>query len=158
MIGLIVARSKNNVIGKNGEIPWTIKGEQKQFKELTTGTVVIMGRKSFEEIGKPLPNRKNIIVSRNEKFSGENLITVSSLQEALELTKGEKVFVAGGCGLYEEALPLVDVMYITEVDIEIEDGEVFFPEFDEAEFEKTVVESGGDEVKYTRVIYRRRQK
>lgn len=92
MIGLIVARSKNNVIGKNGEIPWNIKGEQKQFKELTTGNVVIMGRKSFEEIGKPLPNRKNIIVSRNEKFSGENLITVSSLQEALELTKGEKVF------------------------------------------------------------------
>lgn len=158
MIGLIVARSKNNVIGKNGEIPWNIKGEQKQFKELTTGNVVIMGRKSFEEIGKPLPNRKNIIVSRNEKFSGENLITVSSLQEALELTKGEKVFVAGGCGLYEEALPLVDVMYITEVDIEIEDGDVFFPEFDDTEFEKTVIESGGEEVKYTRVIYRRRQK
>lgn len=158
MIGLIVARSKNNVIGKNGEIPWNIKGEQKQFKELTTGNVVIMGRKSFEEIGKPLPNRKNIIVSRNEKFSGENLITVSSLQEALELTKGEKVFVAGGCGLYEEALPLVDVMYITEVDMEIEDGDVFFPEFDETEFEKTVIESGGEEVKYTRVIYRRRQK
>lgn len=158
MIGLIVARSKNNVIGKNGEIPWNIKGEQKQFKELTTGNVVIMGRKSFEEIGKPLPNRKNIIVSRNEKFSGENLITVSSLQEALELTKGEKVFVAGGCGLYEEALPLVDVMYITEVDMEIEDGDVFFPEFDETEFEKTVIESGGKEVKYTRVIYRRRRK
>ena len=157
MIGLIVARSKNNVIGKNGEIPWNIKGEQKQFKELTTGNAVIMGRKSFEEIGKPLPNRKNIIVSRNEKFSGENLITVSSLQEALELTKGEKVFVAGGCGLYEEALPLVDVMYITEVDIEIEDGDVFFPEFDETEFEKTVIESGGEEVRYTRVIYRRRR-
>ena len=158
MIGLIVARSKNNVIGKNGEIPWNIKGEQKQFKELTTGNAVIMGRKSFEEIGKPLPNRKNIIVSRNEKFSGENLITVSSLQEALELTKGEKVFVAGGCGLSEEALPLVDVMYITEVDIEIEDGDVFFPEFDETEFEKTVIESGGEEVRYTRVIYRRRRK
>ena len=63
MIGLIVARSKNNVIGKNGEIPWKIKGEQKQFKELTTGNTVIMGRKSYEEIGRPLPNRKNIIVS-----------------------------------------------------------------------------------------------
>ena len=63
---MIVARSKNNVIGKNGQIPWKIKGEQKQFKELTTGNVVIMGRKSFEEIGKPLPNRKNIIVSRNQ--------------------------------------------------------------------------------------------
>ena len=63
MIGLIVARSKNNVIGRNGEIPWKIKGEQKQFRELTTGNVVVMGRKSYEEIGHPLPNRKNIIVS-----------------------------------------------------------------------------------------------
>lgn len=158
MIGLIVARSKNNVIGKNGEIPWKIKGEQKQFKELTTGNVVIMGRKSFEEIGGPLPNRKNIIVSRNENFTGENLCTVSSLQEALDLAKGEKVYVAGGCGLYEEAIPLVDVMYITEVDIEVEDGDVFFPEFDETEFEKTVIESGGEEVKFSRVVYRRIRK
>ena len=155
MIGLIVARSKNNVIGKNGEIPWKIKGEQKQFKELTTGNVVIMERKSFEEIGGPLPNRKNIIVSRNENFTGKNLYTASSLKEALELAKGEKVYVAGGCGLYEEAIPLVDVMYITEVDVEIEDGDVFFPEFDETEFDKTVIESGGEEIKYTRVIYRR---
>ena len=158
MIGLIVARSKNNVIGKNGEIPWKIKGEQKQFKELTTGNVVIMGRKSFEEIGGPLPNRKNIIVSRNENFTGENLCTASSLQEALDLAKGEKVYVAGGCGLYEEAIPLVDVMYITEVDIEVEDGDVFFPEFDETGFEKTVIESGGEEVKFSRVVYRRIRK
>ena len=158
MIGLIVARSKNNVIGKNGEIPWKIKGEQKQFKELTTGNVVIMGRKSFEEIGGPLPNRKNIIVSRNENFTGKNLCTASSLQEALDLAKGEKVYVAGGCGLYEEAIPLVDVMYITEVDIEVEDGDVFFPEFDETGFEKTVIESGGEEVKFSRVVYRRIRK
>ena len=80
MIGLIVARSKNNVIGKNGEIPWKIKGEQKQFRELTTGNVVVMGRKSYEEIGHPLPNRKNIIVSKTKNFSGENLVTVGSLQ------------------------------------------------------------------------------
>ena len=79
MIGLIVARSKNNVIGKNGQIPWKIKGEQKQFKELTTGNVVVMGRKSYEEIGHSLPNRKNIIVSKSKNFAGENLITVGSL-------------------------------------------------------------------------------
>lgn len=79
MIGLIVARSRNNVIGKKGKIPWNIKGEQKQFKELTTGNVVVMGRKSFEEIGHPLPNRRNIIVSKSKKYIGENIITVSSL-------------------------------------------------------------------------------
>ena len=81
MVGLIVARSKNNVIGKNGQIPWRIKGEQKQFKELTTGNVVVMGRRSYEEIGHPLPNRMNIIVSRTKKFEGENLRTASSVQE-----------------------------------------------------------------------------
>ena len=68
MIGLIVARSKNNVIGRNGEIPWKIKGEQKFFKELTIGNIVVMGRKSYEEIGHPLPNRQNIIVSINEQI------------------------------------------------------------------------------------------
>ena len=115
MIGLIVARSKNNVIGKNGQIPWRIKGEQKQFKELTTGNIVVMGRKSYEEIGRPLPNRLNIIVSRTKKFEGENLITVSSVQEAIGIAKDEKLlsqyavleggeknlYIAGGYGLYQ---------------------------------------------------------
>ena len=84
MVGLIVARSKNNVIGKNGQIPWRIKGEQKQFKELTTGNAIVMGRKSYEEIGHPLPNRLNIIVSRTKKFEGENLITASSVTFQLD--------------------------------------------------------------------------
>ena len=81
MIGLIVARSKNNVIGKNGNIPWKIKGEQKQFRELTTGNVVIMGRKSYEEIGHPLPNRMNIVVSTTTEYQGDNLVSVTFRQE-----------------------------------------------------------------------------
>ena len=118
MVGLIVARSKNNVIGKNGEIPWKIKGEQKQFRELTTGNVVVMGRKSYEEIGHPLPNRKTIVVSRRKKYTGDNLVTVSSLQEAIEVAGDENIYIAGGCGLYEESMSLVDKMYITEVDLD----------------------------------------
>lgn len=157
MIGLIVARSKNNVIGKNGEIPWKIKGEQKQFKELTTGNVVVMGRKSYEEIGHPLPNRKNIIVSKMKNFSGENLVTVGSLQEAIDISDGENIYISGGYGLFEEALPLVDIMYITEVDIEISDGDVFFPVFDRNEFDMTIGEIGGDDVRYTRTIYTRKK-
>ncbi len=74
MIGLIVARSKNNVIGKNGNIPWKIKGEQKQFRELTTGNVVIMGRKSYEEIGHPLPNRMNIVVSTTTEYRKRQIL------------------------------------------------------------------------------------
>lgn len=157
MIGLIVARSKNNVIGKNGEIPWKIKGEQKQFRELTTGNVVVMGRKSYEEIGHPLPNRKNIIVSKSKKFIGENLVTVGSLQEAIDISRGEQIYIAGGYGLFEEAIPLVDTMYITEVDMVVEDGDVFFPEFNCDEFDVTIGETGGEDIKYTRTIYTRRK-
>lgn len=157
MVGLIVARSRNNVIGKNGAIPWKIKGEQKQFKELTTGNVVIMGRRSYEEIGHPLPNRETIVVSRTKKFDGDNVLTASSVEEAIELAKGKDVYIAGGCGLYKEAMTFVDVMYITEVDLEVENGDVFFPEFNAEEFEKEIGETLGDDIKYTRTVYRRKK-
>ena len=159
MTGLIVARSINNVIGKNGRIPWKIEGEQKQFKELTTGNIVIMGRKSYEEIGHPLPNRKTIVVSKTKEFKGENLETAVSVKEALELAAkdGRDVFIAGGYGIYKEALPYVDVMYITEVQLVVEDGDVFFPQFNEADFDKSVGETLGDEIKFTRTVYIRRR-
>ncbi len=156
MIGLIVARSKNNVIGKNGQIPWKIKGEQKQFRELTTGNAVIMGRKSYEEIGHPLPNRMNIVVSRSANYTGENLVTVKSLQEAIEAAGDVDVYVAGGYGLFLEAISIVDKMYITEIDIEIEDGDVFFPEFDKSSFDITIGETAGEDIKYTRTVYVRK--
>ncbi len=157
MIGLIVARSKNNVIGKNGQIPWRIKGEQKQFKELTTGNVVVMGRKSYEEIGHPLPNRKTIVVSRTKKYEGENLATASSVEEAIKMAGDEKVYISGGYGLYKEAIPYVDVMYITEVQTEIEDGDTFFPEFDENDFDIEQGETGGEDIKFIRTTYTRKK-
>ena len=157
MIGLIVARSKNNVIGRNGEIPWKIKGEQKFFKELTIGNIVVMGRKSYEEIGHPLPNRQNIIVSKTMKYEGENLITVSSLAEALALSDNSNIYIAGGYGLYKEAIPFVDVMYITEVDMNIEDGDVFFPEFDVNDFDLIIGETFDENTKYTRTTYIRKK-
>ena len=134
MIGLIVARSKNNVIGKNGKIPWKIKGEQKQFKELTTGNVVIMGRNSYDEIGRPLPNRETIVISNTKKY------------------------IAGGYGVYKEAIPLVDVMYITEININVEQGDVFFPEFDDNNFNISIVETSENNEQFIRKIYRRKNK
>ncbi|MBQ4239846.1 MAG: dihydrofolate reductase [Oscillospiraceae bacterium] len=156
MTALIVARSRNNVIGRGGKIPWNIRGEQKQFRDLTMGNTVIMGRRTYEEIGHPLPGRETIVVSWTKQFVGENLRTAASLAEALETAEGKDVFIAGGYSLYREAIPAADVMYITEVDLVIEDGDVFFPEFDEADFEKQTGETLGEEIRYTRTIYRRK--
>ena len=160
MTALIVARSINNVIGKNGAIPWNIPGEQKQFRELTSGNVVVMGRKTYEEIGRPLPNRKTIVVSKSTTFEGENLKSASSVKEAITLASGwaknQNIYFAGGYGIYKEALPLVDVMYITEVKITVEDGDVFFPDFNPDDFDFELEESGGEEIKYTRTKYTRK--
>ncbi len=157
MIGLIVARSKNNVIGKNGRIPWNIDGEQSQFRELTTGNVVVMGRRTYEEIGHPLPDRMNIVVSNTANYRGENLITVKSLQEAIAYGADQTIFIAGGYGLFKEAMPLIDKMYITEVDIQIQDGDVFFPDFNADDFEITVRESVQKDIPYTRMEYSRKR-
>jgi len=159
MIGLIVARSKNNVIGKNGRIPWQIEGEKQEFKELTTGNIVVMGRRTFEEIGRPLPGRFTIVVSKSKKFEGENLKSVESVTEALEFAgkmKMRDIFFAGGYSIYKEALPFVDVMYITEINLVIEDGDTFFPEFNADDFEITFGKTAGDEIKYRRTFYKRK--
>jgi dihydrofolate reductase len=156
MIALIVAYSKNHVIGNQGRIPWKIKGEQKRFKELTTGNIVIMGRRSYEEIGKSLPNRTTIVISKTQKYESENFFTCESLAEALELTSGRDVYISGGAGLYKDAIDIVDKMYITLVDIDIE-GDTFFPEFNESLFSKEIDNEFDGDIPYTYLTYTRIQ-
>ncbi len=162
MLALIVARSINNVIGKAGAIPWNIAGEKEQFKKLTTGNVVVMGRKTYEEIGHPLPNRKTIVVSKSRTFEGENLKSAASVKDALSLAatwaENKNIYFAGGYEIYKEALPLVHLMYITEVKIIVEDGDVFFPDFNPDDFDFALEESGGEEIKYCRTKYTRKKK
>ena len=154
MIALIAALSQNRVIGKEGRIPWKIQGEQKRFKELTTGNVVIMGRRSYEEIGRPLPGRTTIVVSSTKDFTGENCYTAHSLPEAIRLAGSRDIFVSGGAGLYEEALPLADRLYITEID-RFFDGDTYFPAFDEKNYKKEIVAEFGGKIPYTYVTYSR---
>lgn len=155
MIALIVAYANNQVIGNKGYIPWKIKGEQKRFRELTTGNVVIMGRRSYEEIGRPLPNRTTIVVSSTKKFDGENCFTAKSLEEAIEIAGDRDIYISGGARLYEEALPIVDKMYITEINCEIE-GDTYFPQFDKEQFVKEIDEVVEGEIPYTYVTYTRK--
>ena len=157
MISIIVAVAKNNVIGNKGTMPWKIKGEQRRFKELTTGHTIIVGRKTFEVEGKPLPNRKTIIISKTKNIECENCVTVKSLKEALELAKDEKeIFIAGGGEIYRQVLPMTDRIYLTIIDKVIE-GDVYFPEINEDEFVKTYEERIEGEIPYTYYTYERRK-
>ena len=153
MISIIVAVAKGGAIGKAGKMPWKIPGEQRQFKDLTTGHVVIMGRTSYEEIGHPLPDRTNIIVSKTKVFSGENLFTVKSLKEAIERAGQEEIFIAGGAEIFQEALPLAEKIYMTYVDMEVPDADRFFPNFSEEEYKREEIEKVGGETSYLRVLY-----
>ena len=153
MISIIVAVAKGGAIGKEGKMPWKIPGEQRQFKDLTTGHVVVMGRTSYEEIGHPLPNRTNIVVSKTKVFSGENLYTVKSLKEAIERAGQEEIFIAGGAELFQKALPLANKIYMTYVDMEVPDADRFFPDFPEEEYNREEIEKVGGETSYLRVLY-----
>jgi dihydrofolate reductase len=126
MIKIIVAISKNKVIGKDNSLIWHLPSDLKRFKEITTGNAVIMGRKTYESIGKPLPNRRNIIITRNENYEVEGCEVVNSLEEAL-LICYENCFIIGGAEIYKQSLPFTDEIYLTEVD-NVFDGESFFPE------------------------------
>lgn len=159
MIGLIVAYAKNRVIGNKGQIPWRIKGEQRRFRELTTGNVVIMGRRTYEEIGHPLPNRFTVVVSNSATFEAENCTTAGSLALAIEkaekLYPGKNIYISGGAGLYKEAIDLVDQMFITEIDTEIE-GDTFFPSFEESHYDKVIDERVEGEIPFSYVTYTRK--
>ena len=130
---MIVAVSENNVIGKNGTMPWHLKTDLQRFKELTTNHCVIMGRNCFNSIGKPLPNRTNIIVSSNMDLEIPGCIVKPSLQYAADYANSRydsTPFIIGGGTLYRQAINLVNVLYLTRVHTIIEDGDVFFPELD----------------------------
>lgn len=155
MVSIVVAYSKNRVIGYKGKIPWKIKGEQLWFRELTLNHTVIMGRKTYESIGKPLENRLNIIVSSTLFFDEENLKTARSLNEAISLANSEEIFIIGGQQLYEEAISIADTLYITEIDIEVE-GDTYFPKFDESKYQKTLIKEVDGEIRYRYKKYQKR--
>ncbi|QWD99958.1 dihydrofolate reductase [Polynucleobacter sp. JS-Mosq-20-D10] len=126
-ISMIVARSRNHVIGKDNQMPWKISADLQFFKKVTMGHPVIMGRKTWESIGRPLPGRRNIVVSRNTDLKLTGAEVVNSLDAALAtLSESPRVFVIGGEQLFTQAFPRADRLFITEIDIDVGGGDTFF--------------------------------
>ncbi|MFM2135151.1 MAG: hypothetical protein RL021_551 [Bacteroidota bacterium] len=131
---IIVALSENNVIGTGNQLPWRLSADLKRVKALTMGHHLIMGRKTYESIGRPLPGRTNVIITRNGAYAPEGCVVVGSLKSALEVAKDDpEVFVFGGGEIFREALPLVDKIYMTIVHCTIT-GDTHFPALDPGEW------------------------
>lgn len=158
-IHLIAAVAENRVIGRDGGLPWHIPADLKHFKALTTGHTVIMGRRTYESIGKPLPNRRNIVVSRTmTQPPTEGVELAASLEEALARASQEECFIIGGAQLYAEALPRAQWLHLTRVHAEVE-GDVLFPEVDWSQWIPEQKIPGSDEkatVPFTFWTYRRK--
>lgn len=130
MISLIAAIGKNNELGKGNTLLFSMPADMKHFRNTTKLHTVIMGRKTFESIGRPLPNRRNIVITRNLNYKPEGVEIVHSLSEALDIIpdQNEEIFIIGGAELYKQTMPIADKLYITHVDAEDKDADAFFPE------------------------------
>ena len=133
-IALIAARARNGVIGRNNQLPWRLPADLQHFKRLTMGKPIVMGRKTWESLGRPLPGRRNIVVTRDPGFSCEGCVVVHGIDEALAAAQGSHEFMfIGGAELYTQVLPRADRLYLTEVGADVE-GDVTFPGFDAADW------------------------
>lgn len=156
VMSIVVAMGENRVIGNRGEIPWSIPGEQKIFRRLTVGKVLILGRKTHESIGRPLPDRTTIVVTRQKDYQAPGAHVVHSLQDALALAEklGGDIAIGGGGELFKETLPLADEIYLTTVHAEFE-GDAFFPALPSGQFREVSTEEIDASIPYTFAVYER---
>ena len=153
MIKIIVAMSKNRVIGNSNTLIWHLPEDLKRFRQLTTGNTIVMGRKTYESIGKPLSNRRSIIITRNPDYKVEGCEVVNSLEEALLLSNSD-CFIIGGGEIYRQAIGIADRLYITSIDKDFE-GDTKFPDIPGEWYESSFEEFSNDEFKYSFLEYER---
>ncbi|HET7657323.1 MAG TPA: type 3 dihydrofolate reductase [Bacillales bacterium] len=159
MISFLFAMGSNRVIGKDNDLPWHLPADLAYFKKKTMGHPIIMGRKTYESIGKPLPGRENIVVTRDKHFTAEGCTIVHSIEEASNVVKGnEESFVIGGANLFEAFYPYADRMYVTLIHESFE-GDTYFREIDEREWKLVATEQHEKDEKnkydYTFLVYDR---
>ena len=156
-ISVIAALAKNRVIGIENRLPWRLPEDLAHFKALTLGHPILMGRKTFESLGRPLPGRTNIVITRNPDYGSEGCLVAGSIPAALALCEtAEEVFIIGGAELYAQSIPLADRLYLTEVDIEVK-GDAWFPDYDRSAFKEFArdpqIGKKGDSVAFDFVVY-----
>jgi len=135
-VTLIAAMGRNRAIGLDGHMPWHLPAELKHFKQATMGKTIVMGRKTWQAIGRPLPGRQNVVISRNPAFFARGVNLVGSLAEAIEVSESDEIMIIGGGQLYEQALPLAQRMVLTLIDIEPQ-ADTWFPDWDENQWMQT---------------------
>ena len=141
VVSIMVAVAENNVIGKDNKLIWNLPADLRLFKNLTMGHTIVMGRKTFDSIGKPLPGRKSIVITRQRDYEVDGCQVVHSLEKALKMVeKEEEVFIVGGAQIFELAMALADRIYLTRINHSFE-GDTFFPEIDPNQWVQTAVES-----------------
>jgi len=160
-ISMIVAMSKNRAIGVDNKMPWHLPAELAHFKRTTLNKTVLMGRKTFESIGKPLPKRLNVILSRQKDLVIEGCEVVHSVEEAIsKYGQDEELMVTGGSEVFDLFMPYVDTIYLTEIDLHVENADAFFPVYDEAQFEVVSSEAYQEDEKnpYSFIVYTLKKK
>lgn len=154
MISMIAAIGKNRELGKNNDLIWHFKEDMKFFRETTTGNTVIMGRKTFESLPHALPNRRNIVITQNANYVADGAEVVGSIEEAIELTKNDNVFIIGGGKIYSAFLEIADKLYLTEIDDECEEADTFFPNFNKEEYTaEKLTDFTVDGVHFSHILY-----
>tara|TARA_B100000965_G_scaffold239960_1_gene201288 strand:+ start:1993 stop:2481 length:489 start_codon:yes stop_codon:yes gene_type:complete len=156
IISLIVAMDKNNLIGKNNKIPWHIPGELKRFRAITMGKPIIMGRKTFESIGKPLDGRENVVLTNNKSYKQAGVKSYNNISEVIsDFTNYDEIFIIGGSEIYALVLPLAHKLYVTKID-KIYDGDTWFPKIHYNEWkiqESTQITEETTQTQYENIIY-----
>ena len=152
-ISLIAAFDKNQAIGKNGDLPWHLSSDLKHFKNITTGNTIVMGRKTFDSIGRALPNRKNIVLTRNLKWQYEGVVTINNVNEIFEICKNDsEIFVIGGAEIYNAFLEIATKMILSYVETEVKDADAYFPKFKSENWkvmdESEIIKEENDEFSY----------
>jgi dihydrofolate reductase len=161
MISFLVAMDQERTIGKDNDLPWRLPADLAYFKRITMGHPIVMGRKTHESIGRVLPGRENIIMTRDKDYTSQGCTVIHSIEELLHVdkTKDEEIFVIGGAQIFKEAFRIVDRLYITLI-ADVFEGDTFFPEFDKSEWEIVSKEKGVKDEKnpydYDYLVYERK--